>query len=643
MMPASTASLEGADSPEGIEPPDEAADDSGVEPSARAARGAFLVILAALTAGVLSLVFGDESAIGPYGLISALPPVYFAAVFAVLATLLYMLRWRREHTLLLAFGTIALVVLVHGSAALVESQARFATAWLHAGFVNSIMTLGEPTPSFDARMSWPGFFTGAGALTGNSGLGVDPVPLLRWAPMVLFACYVPSLLAIGKATLPGWRAPWLGVMVFIFANWVGQDYFAPQTVAYILYLAMVALVLTYLRKCDPGKISAFLTRRSADPPWLFKWLGSMIRAGRREIEPAQRPAGRALIISLILLFGALTVAMVSSHQLTPVVLGVLLGALMVMGRLRAWPLTAVVFVVTLGWLSYGAVAFWTGHLDDIFGGFGQIGSVVDSGVADRIVGSPEHLQVLSIRIYFVMTIFGLAALGAVRLWWSGNRVSVVLLLLMGVPGFLIATQSYGGEGLLRVVYFALVGASFLIASLILPLPRAPRGRVLIAAGLAFCLLFPVFLVARWGNEISESNTTADLQIAQATYDLAPLGSTIGSLAQGGPAAWQDLTLYRGVSLQDGNPFTNVEQVNKLLGENPIGVFIRIAQPQINYLVQNMSVPADYGTTFTEMMVASGQYRIVYQNSSGVVLQRIPKMPAVTGPSAGREATDQVAP
>ena len=51
--------------------------------------------------------------------------------------------------------------------------------------------------------------------------------------------------------------------------------------------------------------------------------------------------------------------MVSSHQLTPVVLIVVLAALAALGRFRPWPFPFLVGVIMIGWLSYAAEPFWS--------------------------------------------------------------------------------------------------------------------------------------------------------------------------------------------------------------------------------------------------------------------------------------------
>lgn len=578
-------------------------------------------IAVAVLVVVLTLPHIDENAIGSYGLITVLPPHYYVCVAVVLGVLIANLRRKVAPTAVMAVGSVALVLVVHGAATLIESEARFPVVWLHAGFADSLMTLGHPTPSFDARMSWPGFFSAGAAL--SEMVGVQPTFWLKWAPVFMIWCYIPLLVMIGRAVHNNWRAPWVGVMIFVIADWVGQDYFAPQTTAYIMYLAVIAVLLTYLRVTNPGWFSDRWQNFASDRGKLTGWFGSMIQAGGRDREEPELPATRAVRIGLVIVLCLISFAMVSAHQLTPVVLAVLLFALAIVGRSRPWPLFLFVGVCVLGWLSYGAEVFWQGHLNDIFGGLGRIGSVFNSGVTQRVTGSSQHLLVLKFRMLLPLLIWGLAGLGAIRMWWSGKRVSVVALLMTGVPGFLIGAQSYGGEGLLRVFLMSLPGAVLLVAGLFFPTPAIPRWKTFVAFSAACLLIFPMFLIARWGNEDFERIDTSDVALRAAIYQVAPLGATIGTLADGGPGSFEHLTQYQYVPTLAGDwPVTNVDQVNKILGNNPKGVYLMISRPQVANLVQNASAPSDAGQTLAQMLVDSGQYKIVYQNDSGVILQRI---------------------
>ncbi|MDZ7577868.1 MAG: hypothetical protein U0904_06820 [Candidatus Nanopelagicales bacterium] len=599
--------------------------------SARMKWASLGAVLAALGVGIIALSFSDENAIGPYGLIQALPVAYYVAIAVVLAVLANSLRWHQQCTEVMVTGVVALTVLVHGAATFVESEPRFPVAWLHSSFTESIISLGHPSPSMDARFSWPGFFSGSAALTDATGAS-SPVVWLKWAPIILLLAYLAPLLAIGRATLKGWRAPWIGVIVFVMADWVGQDYFSPQSVAFVLYLTFIAIVLTYLRHRDPDMWSIRLQAWAARTPRRgLAWLSSLVRSADRGHEPAETAESHATRLALLILLVGLTFALVATHQLTPPALVVPLTLLAVVGRLRPWPIVVFIGVAMVGWLSYAAEPFWSGHLAQIFGGIGRADAVVESGVGNRLTGSSAHLEVVNARLVFSLLVWGLAGLGAIRLWRTGKAVSLPLLILTAAPAFIVVSQEYGGEGILRLFFYSLPGAAMLIAALVSPGPAASRPHTWVAFVAVIALSFPIFLLAKWGNESFERISDTDLQLDQEFSLLAPAGSTIASLGYGGPTSYRDITSYNEApNLLESWPLKDVKQVNKLIGDNPVGTYIVISRPQVEYGVENDGLPSDFANVFVEMLTSSGQYKIVYRNPSGVILVRVgDKSPSVS--------------
>lgn len=597
---------------------------SGLPPTTvRGQRGALAVLGVGLALGVIALVRSDENAIGEFGLIQALPPMYYVAVAVVIGTLVWALGREFEATSILASGVVALVILVQGSATLVESAARFPTAWVHAAFTESIIVTGHASPNLDARFSWPGFFAGAGTLTDVSGVG-DPTVWLRWASVVLLLCYLPPLLVIGRATLPGWRGPWIGLIVFVMVDWVGQDYFAPQTIGFILYLVIIAVSVTWLRRVDAGVVSARIQGWAETPLTLIRrQVGDFLHACRRTEEPAEQRTTSGFRVAILIVTAFLVLALVGTHQLTPAALIVVLFLLAILGRLRPWPMVGFTFVAMLGWLSYGAEPFWSGHLSQIFGNIGKIDEVFGSGVESRVAGSPAHLFVVKIRMIFALAVWGLALLGVLRLWKVGRKVSVPLLVLLAGPGFVLVSQSYGGEGVLRLFYYSLPGAAMLIGGLFAPRASNPGRRWLAAAGVTVLLLFPALLVAKWGNEAFERVSVSDLQIERALLDVAPSGSTVVSLGYGGATTYDALVSFNSrPDLLVAWPLTTVAAVNKAVGDNPIGTFVIIERPQVAFGVINDGLPPEFADQLVAMLLTSKQYKIVYQNPSGVILERI---------------------
>ncbi len=415
---------------------------------------------------------------GGLGLVSVLPPVAPAAACALGVLFFLALNSVVARPGLQLFLLLAAVLALHGAAALVEPVPRFPTAYQHLGFVDYIERTGHTLPLWDARFSWPGFF-GLAALLLRTGGVDDPLPVLRWSQVgSQLLCLAALAVLLRSLGLPR-RTRWCALWFFVVASWVGQDYFSPQAFTYALYLAFLAVVSTAFRAPEA--------------------VGSR-SLGRFE---------RALLLGLLT---ALFLAAVTAHQLTPFVMIAAVGTLRLARRttLSLW-FAVLLAALAAGWISLAAEGFWSGHLDTIFGGLGQLGGNVSSGVADRVRGDPAHQAVLYLRVLLSGAWFGLAVLG----WWRRRRAGHgerTLLVLAFMPFFTLGMQSYGGEIALRVFLFALPGVAPLAACFFYPSERRPRpGRAMSALAVGWAVVAVAgFGVARYGNEQFERVTGGEL-------------------------------------------------------------------------------------------------------------------------------------
>ncbi|MEU7039967.1 lipopolysaccharide biosynthesis protein [Streptomyces varsoviensis] len=441
--------------------------------------GIWLLLAAALGLYWLPLrTLGDVSLddMGGLGLISVLPgATLLGAALLVLAFASALWLGRPRRGLLLAIVVLT-VVSLHAVPAVLESEPRFATAWQHVGFLDFIDRTGTAVPDLDARWSWPGFFAAAAFVA--RACGVDDLSgVLRWWPLVVQLLYLAPFALLLKAVRAGWRAKWTAAWLFALCGWVGQDYFSPQALNYLIYLLFVAVLLVWFR-------------------WPRPLRGRRL-PGESEVEPVGRRERAVLLAVLIGLFAA----SVASHQLTPfVMLGVL--TVLVLARrstLRGLPLLCCVMLAV--WVGFLAEPYWSGHFDELFGGLGSLGGNLDSSVSGRIQGgSSTHKLVLYARVALAAGVLAFAGYGWLRRRRAGLS-DVSLLVLTAVPFLAFGMQSYGGEVALRVFLFALPGACVLAALAVFPRSGGGRGALGPAAALlAGLVLIFGFLVARWGNE-----------------------------------------------------------------------------------------------------------------------------------------------
>ncbi len=328
---------------------------------------ALVLTLLAVVLWALEISHIRLQAIGNFGFINALPAAFFGAVALLALGFVLALRCPSPPRWLLGVQVLLLLLFLYGTVIIAEPLPRFATAWLHAGFTDYIAHTGRTVPSFDARFNWPGFFSAAAMLTRAAGLK-SPVTLLRWAPFYFNALYVIGVYALASAITRSERAHWLAVWLFLTTNWVGQDYFSPQAFAYLLALAFAAIVLTWFRHPPSWfSVTSKFTKYAATTQRRFTRWVSALSVAREEDTSVVASRNEQLVLAAIAL--AIFAAMTVSHQLTPPAVIIWTLALVITRRCRLSSLPFVMITIFALWLSYGAVAYWSGHLGALFRGF----------------------------------------------------------------------------------------------------------------------------------------------------------------------------------------------------------------------------------------------------------------------------------
>ncbi|MBV8086635.1 MAG: hypothetical protein JO247_17670 [Chloroflexi bacterium] len=500
---------------------------------------ALLVVAGAMVIWQLALSDVDVLQVTDLGLASVLPASWYVAVGLLAAVFFNALFASRPNPLVMSVSLAAVILVLYGSTHFVEQEPHFLVTYRHAGIADFILHTGTVDPTLDAYFSWPGFFILSAfilRITGEASL----LNFSDWAPVVLNALYVLCVLSIAKSLTGNTRVAWLAAWLFVVADWIGQDYYSPQGFNLFLYLAAVAIVLRAFHVASSA---------SSGRPNL-RWLPvGAIR--RRAVALLETDAGDAQLAALsrnvrVALLAALVVLLAvsnASHQLTPFAFVAAFFALVLFERisLRGLPLIAV--AVSAAWISFFAVGYWSGHLSDIVGGLGSLGSNVGQNVSGRIAGSPEHLLVLRMRILMTVAIWLLAGLGVIRRLRRG-RADATLTLLAVAPFPLVAAQPYGGEMMLRVYLFALAPMAVLAALLYFPDVTQPvkvwnAGAAIISS----LLLFAGFLFARYGNERVDYYTPDETAGIAAMYNLAPDGSLLYQVSAA-PAQYKDYTKFQ---------------------------------------------------------------------------------------------------
>jgi phosphate starvation-inducible membrane PsiE len=564
------------------------------------------VAVAVVVLGCVAADHGDQARIGAWGLIQALPALYFVSTALLTVSFFAELFGRdRSNSLVLAVHVVGMVVLLHGAPGFLESEPRFATAWLHAGFTGQILDRGVSAPKIDARFNWPGFFGAAAAVSGAGGLK-SALPLLRWAPVFMVLLYLPSLYVIGRQLTRSSTTAWLGLWLFLLVNWVGQDYFAPQTVGFVLYLTTIAIIVTFFRDGRHLPLGSRLSR----------WRDELPRDGFPDLVATPR-----LRIALIVLFVLSAAALAVSHQLSPIALVIGSTFLVLAGRSRLLVYPLVTGILTLGWISVGATPYWVGHLDVIFGGIGDIRAVFSNSVGERIGGSPAHHALVNLRLGYTIVLWALMVASIIFLWVR-RRPPVTLAALAAAP-FVMVVQSYGTEGVLRIFLFSSPFATLVIAQAAVDLVGRRARRMLIPA--VALALVPLFALTRYGNESYEQVRPNEVQALRTLYTIAPPGSELISPTSQVPWRFAHATDYDYSRPRDPRGFRrgDLAAVRVLPESRRAGAantYLVVTTSQIVYATEALGESPHWFDKVQPLLTPANGYRLVYRNSDALVYE-----------------------
>jgi hypothetical protein len=408
----------------------------------------------------------DLRAMNDLGLVSVLPwPVWLA--FALL-TLGFIICWRRadQATWLLVVYVLLLIVMLYGLPALASHEPSGPVVYRHAGITENLTQIRVVDPKIDAYFNWPGFFMGLGTLAKLAGVP-SALSFATWAPVAFNLLFLPPLLLVARALTRDPRLVWGAVWVFYAANWINQDYLAPQAFAYLLYLTIMGLLLTYFRPYGTDlERGGRLLRR-------FRQV-LRVRAGEAQVTPVSRSTVAGILAIVVLLY-TVTVA---SHQLTPfaILIGVL--TLVALGECTVRGLPLLMGVILTLWVTFVARGYLAGHFGHLASGVGNITGATSADLTARISGSHLHLLVIRERLLLSGGLWLLALFGGIRRFRNRHADHAAAALALS-PLLLFPLQAYGGEMLLRIYFFMLPFVAFFATAAFLParlparLPASP--------------------------------------------------------------------------------------------------------------------------------------------------------------------------
>jgi len=565
----------------------------------------FVAALTPLVAGVvawaLSLRSIDTSGLGRYGLPPALPVLWYVALGVLICGAVTVIWAARAGTALIALYVLAVVIVLDATVPAITAVPHYAWVYKHIGVARFIAAHGSVDVSGDIYNRWPGFFAAAAAYARLAG--VDPLSYAAWAEPFFAVVETMLVAAVARALAREVRVAAYAALIFALGNWIGQSYFAPQSAAYALALT---LLLVFVRAFTAGTVRSFLTRATQ----------MLVRRPQPQNEfGTALPWSRATSIAVVL---GLDTAIVVTHQLTPYVLLLQLGALVLIGVARPPWLVAAMGVLT--------VAYLAPNFEYVARNFGLFTSLDPARNIQHPDSTPAHLDWFHANAGGLLSVFliVLMLVSAVRLARMGNGNKALSLVVLAIAPFAILfAQNYGGEASLRVFLFSSPWRDVLIA---LGVQTIARPRVRFVAALATCLVLAyLFIPAFYGAENLNIIPADEVAASQDFYSYAPAGSVLmlsapdfptwlgsrynlmrGPLADDGPnivgnGAFQDRPLGR----------KDVPAVIALVRQYSRSGFVEFSTTGYRYAATHELTPPGALRSLERAVAASRQFRMWY--------------------------------
>lgn len=378
------------------------------------------VTIAGLGLWTLSMRQLDVSDIGFAGLAGRLPLSWLVAFAVLVVAAAVAASAERPTTARVVLATGSLITVIYGTVALSIGTVRYPWAYKHIGVIRLLDETGRLHPDVDIYNNFSGFFA-LGALV-RGATGVDPTSYAAWTQVVAESFIV---IAVGYLVLRitgSMRVAYLAVVLYVLTNWVGQNYFAAQSLGSFLAIAVLAMT--------------------------WSWFST----DAVEVDP-QVTVLRRWVVALCFL-GLLMV-----HPLTPVIVAGPIAVAYAMRRISDRPLLIALIGVSVLWLAR-TMPYFAGQGFDL--GFG--GSPSANADGNVTVGTPpavSHLVGLFTRT-FSIGVWVLGVIGGIAAVWARRRIGLVVV-LAAIPFGIPLVQSYGGEAIYRVYLYSLPLMCALIA------------------------------------------------------------------------------------------------------------------------------------------------------------------------------------
>lgn len=396
-----------------------------------------VLIILSLAASVVMTTYVTHIDSAELGLATVLPSTFWIGL-VLLGIFLYV---NRESDGYLLVGLVLVVLYLYGIPMLTkEYAAEFPISYYFAAEGELVLSEGhlEPTPSDSLvrYQHWPGFLFLTAFVKSLTSM---PTSILcDYFPLFTISVYALLAFLILRVRLSR-RFSFLGAMWFVNGFYVGQHYFSPQSMAYVLYLSIFLLLARCFYKRTKSSLVTMLT--------------------------------------IVVLFTSASFW----HPITPFVI---IGGVAMMyivdrfcsktGRLRLFGVPIIILFLTIEFSHemYVASAAFNFLTTSLYEQISRADVPILETAAPRVIGSTAQMFDLlssSLILAVIAIIAVLAILQAFR--GKGKWRNDVFWIAWVAGAGLFAVFRYGPEAHLRALMFGLVPISYLSTSFLARRPR----------------------------------------------------------------------------------------------------------------------------------------------------------------------------
>ena len=589
----------------------------------------------------------DPSRAATFGIAPAMPITFFVGAACVILGFALALFSSRPKPWLLASYVVLLIAFLHGVVTFADVVPRYSWSYRHIGVEQFIFNSGTINPNIDAYHNWPGFF--AVGATFTKLVGMHPLQYATWAQVFFNLLMVPTILFIARSFTEEVRLRWLTVLFFVLGNWVGNDYYAPQALGFYLAFTAVAITLWLLSRFPKPRVGTSVLKRVVTRLWSrTTHLRPDLPSYARSVVNA--PQQRAAVLVILLVFAAL----VPTHQLTPLLVVMVYGVLVVLRRVRhPWILIAMVDLLAGMWWIFARTYLQSDSSDTKiqFSTSHATGPSASSGLTTLSSGLRWVILLSAAHSLLVWALAGTGILRRLRAGFSDVEAYVV----MFTPLFAVPFIAYGGEIALRVYLFSLPGAAYLAATSVLPRYSSWRRRSSFVATIAIATaLCGLFLFSAYGRESFNYIRPGELELVK---QLERVGTSNSALVMVAPRQYGRQTenyYYYNRPIEGVGSLLEIEDVplkGRVLTDTDIASAITVLSDRSYFLPTyvfftvsqekyidsfGLMPPGEYAR-LEQMFRDSGRFETLASNRDGTLL-RLTYPPDLSPATATPEAT-----